>query len=191
MNKIQIKSSNIFILHFVNSIWKKIDTQSIENDIDVIEASFLIESLVKDTKFNLKKPSVLIDMAFKPYLIYFYDIFGFHSLLLANHAEEEFIQAFEKVANGAHYIHTSLIRKLYDKKIKSNYANIALLTPTEQDVIRHIFANKSNAEIADLQKSSIRTIENHKYKIFRKLEIRNAAELIQLVVDYAPWLRGV
>lgn len=62
------------------------------------------------------------------------------------------------------------------------------LTPRERDVIGYVALGKSNKLIAIELGLSMRTVETHRARIFRKLGVRNAAELARLV--YAPHLWG-
>ena len=63
-------------------------------------------------------------------------------------------------------------------------AGPAALTPRERDVIGYVAAGKSNKVIALELGISMRTIETHRARIFRKMGVRNAVELARRV--YAP-----
>ncbi len=56
-----------------------------------------------------------------------------------------------------------------------------LLSPTERKVLRLVMDGKSNKEIADELKRSVRTIEDHRAHIMRKLGVDNAIELAKRV----------
>jgi len=58
------------------------------------------------------------------------------------------------------------------------------LTPREQDVIGYVALGKSNKVIALELGLSMRTVETHRARIFRKMGVRNATELARRV--YAP-----
>ncbi len=62
---------------------------------------------------------------------------------------------------------------------------LALLTAREHEVMQHIIEGKYNKVIADDLNISMRTVEAHRSKIFEKMEVRSAVELVQLLRDAA------
>ena len=56
------------------------------------------------------------------------------------------------------------------------------LTPREQEVLRLVSRGYSNKEGASQMKISHRTFECHRAEVMRKLGVRNAAELVRLVL---------
>lgn len=55
---------------------------------------------------------------------------------------------------------------------------MALLTPAERDVVRHICAGLSNAEIAAARSKSVLTIKTQVNSIFQKLDLKSRAQLV-------------
>ncbi len=60
--------------------------------------------------------------------------------------------------------------------------HMELLTSAEKEILQMIFDGKSNREIADSLKRSVRTIEVHRSRIMRKLGVANMAGLVKLAV---------
>lgn len=54
----------------------------------------------------------------------------------------------------------------------------ANLSSAESDVLRHLLAGRSNAEIATLRGCSARTVANQVASLFRKLGVRSRLELV-------------
>jgi len=52
------------------------------------------------------------------------------------------------------------------------------LTPREREVIDYVAQGKSNKVIAMELGVSMRTVETHRARIFRKMRVRNATELV-------------
>ena len=61
---------------------------------------------------------------------------------------------------------------------------ITTLTPREREVINYVASGKSNKVIAIELGLSMRTVETHHARIFRKMGVRNAVELARCF--YAP-----
>jgi len=57
-----------------------------------------------------------------------------------------------------------------------------LLTPKEREVLEHIVAGHANKVIASKLDVSVRTIENHRQKIFQKMQADSLAELIRMAL---------
>ena len=70
------------------------------------------------------------------------------------------------------------------KRTDKAATGMATLTPRERDVIGYVAAGKPNKVIALELGISMRTIETHRARIFHKMGVRNAVELVRRV--YAP-----
>lgn len=57
-----------------------------------------------------------------------------------------------------------------------------ILTIREQEVLKLVAEEVSSREIADLLSISIRTVEHHRSNIMRKLNIKQAANLVKYVI---------
>lgn len=62
------------------------------------------------------------------------------------------------------------------------------LTPREREVMSHIIAGMPNKRISASLGISLRTVELHRTRIFRKLGLRNAVELTNYVWQNRPYL---
>lgn len=59
-------------------------------------------------------------------------------------------------------------------------ARLALLTPRERSVARHVVDGRSSREIAELLGLSVRTVENHRTRIMEKLHVESTVDLVKL-----------
>jgi two-component system response regulator NreC len=57
------------------------------------------------------------------------------------------------------------------------------LTPRELEVLRLIALGHTNAEIATMLYVSVRTVENHRASVMRKLALRTRAELVRYATE--------
>lgn len=59
---------------------------------------------------------------------------------------------------------------------------LALLTPRERQVVDAIVGDRVNKQIASDLNISVKTVELHRSRALRKLEVRNAAQLVKLML---------
>ncbi|MEP3275089.1 MAG: response regulator [Stappiaceae bacterium] len=77
---------------------------------------------------------------------------------------------------------TARMRAQAESGSSLNFPGVDLLTPREQDVLKEISGGASNKEAGRTLGISPRTIEVHRARIMEKLSVRNAAELVRLVL---------
>lgn len=187
MNSVKITSSSIYLHHFMESIQDEVRKDMVE-PVHIVDARYVIDQMSKNKKVIIKERSLVVDLEFGPYLIYFYNRFSFKGILLGNYSVEDHVRAVIKVSNDSFFVKSGLLKKIYDKEINNTYEILERLTKTEVKIIRLTMQNLSNPEIAELMKCSVRTVENHKYRIFRKLDIKSSVQLAQILQNYAPWI---
>lgn len=75
-------------------------------------------------------------------------------------------------------------RKNYELELQRSALNerLASLTPKEREVLHLMIAGDANKVIARKLDCSIRTIENHRQKVFHKMEAESLAELVRMAV---------
>jgi two-component system response regulator NreC len=107
---------------------------------------------------------------------------GAHGYLLKETASSELVDAVRKVAGGEDYLQPSLGAALARwKEVPGRVHARAVddLTPREREVLRLIALGHTNAEIATMLYVSVRTVENHRASVMRKLGLRTRAELVR------------
>jgi two-component system response regulator FixJ len=60
--------------------------------------------------------------------------------------------------------------------------DLAKLTKAEIKVLRHVISGKSNKQIAAELRRSVRTVENHRHRLMKKVSANNAAELVRKAI---------
>ncbi len=63
-----------------------------------------------------------------------------------------------------------------------NRQHLELLTPKERQVLEYIIAGDPNKVVARKLDVSVRTVENHRQKIFHKMEADSLAELVRMAI---------
>jgi DNA-binding NarL/FixJ family response regulator len=76
------------------------------------------------------------------------------------------------------------IRRLTRRKIESPNAveGAKLLSPREIQIVRLVAQGKMNKEIGKLCKITPKTVESHRASIYKKLQVRNTAEVIHFAL---------
>jgi len=86
----------------------------------------------------------------------------------------------EKPLDGERLL--AAIRSLSQRSAEENMVGRAL-TKTENRVLRHLLKGMSNSEIAHRFHRSIRTIEDHRSNIMKKLGVDNVVDLVKTAVQ--------
>ena len=101
-------------------------------------------------------------------------------------AAERLAQGIDAVASGEYFLDTSISQEVVAKLMQSPFKEAKVsdsgynkLTSREQEIMRMLAEGVSKANIADRLCISIKTVENHRTNIMRKLNIHNAMELVR------------
>jgi len=98
-----------------------------------------------------------------------------NGLLMKSMKPAELKQAIECVTKGKRYIQPDILQLIEDNSFS--------LTNRESQVLEILVAGKSNGEIAQLLNISVRTVDNHRINLMKKLKVRNLAQLIKTATD--------
>ncbi len=101
-------------------------------------------------------------------------------------AAQRLAQGLESVASGEYYLDSSISQEVVAKLMQSpvkeakvSDSGYGKLSPREQEIMRLLAEGVPKSEIADQLCISIKTVENHRTNIMRKLDIHSAMELVR------------
>ena len=101
-------------------------------------------------------------------------------------ATERLVQALGSVAAGEYYLDSSISQEVVAKLMQSpvkeakvSDSGYGKLSSREQQIMRLLAEGVTKSEIADQLCISIKTVENHRTNIMRKLDIHNSMELVR------------
>ena len=101
-------------------------------------------------------------------------------------AAERLGQALEAVAAGEYYLDSSISQEVVAKLMQSpvkeakvSDSGYGKLSSREQEIMRLLAEGVTKSEIADQLCISIKTVENHRTNIMRKLNIHTTMELVR------------
>ena len=111
---------------------------------------------------------------------------GAEGYLLKEDADTELYAAIKKVTEGGIFISPILSEELVDDFAQLCQGDLQfpsdILTAREREVLKLIAEGKKNKEIAQLLFISIRTVENHRANIMKKLKLKNTSELVRYAI---------
>jgi DNA-binding NarL/FixJ family response regulator len=107
--------------------------------------------------------------------------------LLKEDAPKELLSAIEKIRQGMLYVSPLLAEelvKLYvQNQRQAETQGNEPLSPREVEIIKMIAEGKSSKEIAGILFLSFRTIQNHRAKIMKKLNIKKNTDLVKYAIN--------
>ena len=109
---------------------------------------------------------------------------GAHGYVSKEAPPEELIRAIESVYAGEPHFSEDIARAALNEFISSGGKKepFAQLTSREREVLVEIAEGKSNKEIADRLGIGVRTIETHRERIMRRLNIHSVAGLTKYAI---------
>jgi DNA-binding NarL/FixJ family response regulator len=113
---------------------------------------------------------------------------GASGYLLKDNTREEMLRALRSVAAGEKYFSPSVSNVIvasYLQKLKTDALPVrkARLSKQEKAILQFIVAGSSSRQIAEKMYLSVRTIENHRASMMKRLGARNAVELVRMAQD--------
>src|SRR6476619_7877147 len=100
-----------------------------------------------------------------------------------NSSREEMFKAIMEIQNGRKYICDEIKNILSEQVIsgEENNGGLNSLSQREIEIIAFIKKGNSSKEIADALNISVKTVEVHRYNILKKLNLKNAAALVNFI----------
>ncbi len=101
---------------------------------------------------------------------------------------DELVSAVRAVHRGEAFLHPSIAKVVIQDYVQRLQAGQGLsaqdvLTDREREVLQLIAEGYTNREIADLLHLSIKTVQNHRSNIMRKLDLHDRGELIKYAIQ--------
>jgi DNA-binding NarL/FixJ family response regulator len=116
---------------------------------------------------------------------------GAKGYVLKDSAATDIVACLHMVANGRAYISPALSSELLERRASlpvAELASLVELTPAERRVLRLIAQGKTSSEIAATLAISVKTVENHRSHICRKLGLRGPQALLRFALEHKALL---
>ncbi|MCF7803430.1 MAG: response regulator transcription factor [Candidatus Marinimicrobia bacterium] len=118
--------------------------------------------------------------------------YGVQGYVLKDAAVQNISTAVKRVAGGCYYLSPEmtgvLVKKSPEPATTDTPDEIQSLTPAERTVLSHVAELESNQEIAETLFISVRTVENHKVNINRKLGLQGRNTLLKYAIAHRSYL---
>jgi len=107
---------------------------------------------------------------------------GAHGYVSKESSPEELLQAIESVYNGETFFTPEIANAALSRLVSRGGDPFAQLTDREREVLVLIAEGQSNKEIASKLGIGVRTIETHRERIMRRLDIHSVAGLTKFAI---------
>jgi two-component system, NarL family, response regulator NreC len=108
--------------------------------------------------------------------------------VLKSSVSDELLLAVRTVAGGERFLSSPISELIEEGTVNSYAANdddpFASLSPREKEVMKLIAEGYTSAEIGKLLFISDKTVEKHRVRLMKKLNVRNLAGLVRLAIKY-------
>lgn len=116
---------------------------------------------------------------------------GAYGYILKDSSSDEMIKAIRTIATGEKYYSSpiaSIILSGYMQQLKKGDRHgraerQSKLSNKEKEILQFLVDGMSSREIAEKLQLSVRTVDNHRANMMRRLQVRNAAELVRMAVE--------
>jgi DNA-binding NarL/FixJ family response regulator len=117
---------------------------------------------------------------------------GVKGYLLKDNAISDLLQAVSQVGEGKHYVSPLISEYLVHRvqtiqQLNTQQPGLTRLSRREKLILKLIAENKTNNEIAVQLFISPRTVENHRYHIAEKLDLKGPHKLLQFALENKAW----
>lgn len=111
---------------------------------------------------------------------------GVKSFIVKTETEEFLVEAVKALANHTPFFTPRVSQILFSTLLQPGEGGLAegegLLSAREREVVQLVAEGKTSKEVAAALKISIRTAENHRAHILRKLNLQSAADMVRYAV---------
>jgi len=163
------------------SVLEKVKTDIILMDIFMPEMNGVDATSIIRNRFPWVK---IIILSVQTEIAYVKKLFtmGVSGYITKNSPKEELFEAINLVFSGKEYLSKDIIKRKA-QVAESGVAAKKNLSKREIEIIKLIQDGLTNKEISERMFISLKTVESHRTNIFKKLRIKNVAELLKYAHD--------
>ncbi len=164
--------------------------QKLKPDVALVDISLPDESgmqLTRRLRESLPGTRVMI-VSMHSKIDYIVEAFqaGATGYVVKESAAGRLIQGLHAVIDGEYFLDSSISHEVVERLMRSpvrearvSDSDYGRLTPREQEIMRMLAEGQQKAEIADRLCISVKTVENHRSNIMKKLDLHSAMDLVR------------
>lgn len=170
----------------LNQIEKKhVDVIILDLDMPIIDGRDALTIIRK--KFNEDIKVIILSMHYEEPYIRKYLKSGANAYLGKGCHYETLVECIEEVYHSGIFFHDKVSPKLVEELLNDESTIFRVLkgeplSKTEVQVLKMLCKGLSSTKIAELLGRSSRTIDNHRYRMMKKLGIHNSMELMEYAI---------
>lgn len=154
------------------------------NGLELLRRLRQLPSLVKTIILTMYKEEDVFNSAMD---------LGAKAYVVKDNAANDIMAALEKVMQGETYLSPVMLeagqrRSNHVQELLLNKPQIETLTPSERRILKLIGEDYTSKEIANFLKLSVRTVDNHRQNICRKLNLHGTHSLLKFAFDNSAYL---
>jgi DNA-binding NarL/FixJ family response regulator len=107
---------------------------------------------------------------------------GAKGYVLKTQAAEDLVRAIDEVCRGAVYLSPGVAVSLVDAVLHKDESGAKDLTARERQILQLIAESKSTKQIGRILKISYKTVESHRSRLMKKLDIHETAGLVRYAI---------
>ncbi len=151
-----------------------------------------LETLLELNKTDTETKVLFLSMYDKEDYILKAIEYGAAGYLLKDTEKDRFLKAIKKLKAGEKYfsseVSTVIVNQYLSSKDQTAHTGSPAsddygLTRRESDILSRIIAGNSNQKIGEDCNISIRTIEKHRLNMMKKMQVKNAADMVRLALE--------
>lgn len=115
---------------------------------------------------------------------------GAHGYILKTDSDNTILECLHTVALGRHYISAAISNSVEPAVPEANVQreDFDRLSKREKEILALIAKNQTSKEIANVLAVSLRTIQNHRLNICKKLNISGPNALLKTAIEHQAWI---
>ena len=168
--------------------------QELQPDIAFVDISMPemngIEMVIKAKKYAPLVKSLILSMHnSEEYILQSLDA-GAYGYVLKDSTQDDMLRAIREVYKGERFFNSAVVNLIIDAYLNLNRQvqqrsnkKKTNLSDREKEIIGLLIDGLNSKEVAEKLDLSVRTVDNHRANIMKRLQVRNTAELVKIAVE--------